>query len=143
MLRPEQEQSSRLRGKCDRIAANLERFRLENQPLAEELPRDLREVLKYIHEHVFDPSLNVGTVKSRCGIRNNNVSTRFRHAIGLGIREYIETLRLRAAGHLLKNEELEVYLVAMAVGYSYHESFCRAFQRFFGCPPSEYAVRIS
>lgn len=111
-------------------------FFLRGLPQSPSLPRDIAAVLEFIHTHVFESSLNVNTVKHGCRIRNNNISTRFRIVLGLGIREYIETLRLYAASRLLQGQRFEVYLIAMAVGYEHQETFCRAFRRHFGCPPS-------
>lgn len=100
------------------------------------LPRDVLAALEFIHTHVFEPTLNVNSVKLGCRLKNNNISTRFRIGVGLGIREYIESLRLHAAWRLLQDERFEIYLIAMAVGYEYQETFCRAFRRHFGHPPS-------
>src|ERR1043165_6002346 len=110
-------------------------YLLQELPQAACLPRDVAAVLEFIHAHVFEPSLSVKTVKQGCRITNNNISTRFRIGLGLGIREYIETLRLYAASRLLQGQRFEVYLIAMAVGYEHQETFCRAFRRHFGCPP--------
>lgn len=121
--------------KHDQMRRELDFF-LQELPQAACLPRDVAAVLEYIHTHVFESSLNVNTVKNCCRIRNNNISTRFRIVLGLGIREYIETLRLYAASRLLQGQRFEVYLIAMAVGYEHQETFCRAFRRHFGCPPS-------
>jgi transcriptional regulator GlxA family with amidase domain len=111
-------------------------FLLQELPQAACLPRDVAAVLEFIHAHVFESSLNVNTVKQGCRVKNNNISTRFRIGLGLGIREYIEALRLYAASRLLQGQRFEVYLIAMAVGYEHQETFCRAFRRHFGCPPS-------
>lgn len=128
---------SRRQDKYERIAAALEAFRSENRPRKPDgLPRDVSEVLDYVHDHLFDPELNVTTVRAGCRLRDNNISTRFRLVLGCGIREHIEDLRLRAADRLLRETDLEVYLVAMAVGYDHQETFCRAFQRHFGDSPA-------
>lgn len=130
--------AARRQNKYEQIAAYLEAFRDENRPQKPDgLPRDVSEVLDYIHQHLFDPDLNVTTVRAGCRLRDNNISTRFRMALGRGIREHIEHLRLRAADQLLRESDLEVYLVAMAVGYDHQETFCRAFQRHFGASPSQ------
>jgi AraC-like DNA-binding protein len=123
--------------KNDQIRRELDSL-LRELPRAASPPRDVAAVLEFIHAHVFESSLNVNTVKQGCRIKNNNISTRFRIALGLGIREYIEALRLHAASRLLQGERFEVYLVAMAVGYDHQETFCRAFRRHFGCPPSSH-----
>ena len=127
---------TRMTEKYERIAVHLQRFQRESRPDAAGLPREVQDILDYVHSHLFEPGLNVNTVKVQCGIRNNNISTRFRHTVGLGIREYIEALRLDAAERLLRCEELEVYLVAMAVGYDHQETFYRAYQRRFARTPS-------
>ncbi|HVT15585.1 MAG TPA: AraC family transcriptional regulator [Thermoanaerobaculia bacterium] len=124
-----------LTGKQDQMRRELESLLLE-LPRAACRSRDVAAVLEFIHAHAFDSGLNVGTVKQGCRIKDNNISTRFRIAVGLGIREYIEVLRLSFASRLLRGKRFEVYLIAMAVGYEHQETFCRAFRRHFGCPPS-------
>lgn len=121
--------------KQDQMRRELD-FLLQEFPQAACLPQDVAAVLEFIHTHVFESSLNVNAVKQGCRIKNNNISTRFRIALGLGIREYIETLRLYAASRLLQGQRFEGYLIAMAVGYEHQETFCRAFRRHFGYPPS-------
>ena len=130
----------RLVEKQERIARELERFQAEARPETQGMTREIADVLQSIHDNLFDPRLNVASVKEWCAIRNNNISSRFRWTVGLGIREYIERLRLEAASRLLREGDLEVYLVAMAVGYDHQETFCRAFQRRLGRPPSEYRL---
>jgi|SRR6185436_1644858 len=128
--------------KQQQIAEEIDRFRLQAaRPEWSGLPASVCEVLRYIHERILDPSLNVRDVRVGCGIRNHNISTQFRCAVGLGIREYIEALRLDMAQHLVQKKELEIYLVAMAVGYESQETFCRAFHRHFGCTATEYRSR--
>lgn len=122
--------------KQDQMRRELELLLLQERPDTAYLPREIAALLDFIHSNLFDRSLNVSTAKSSCHIRNNNISTRFRTTLGLGIREYIETLRLEAAARLLRSHRFEVYLIAMAVGYEHQETFCRAFQRHFGYSPS-------
>lgn len=118
-----------------RIAERLAPFR-EEPPSAGKLPQDVARAVRFIHSHLFDAELNVNFLKARCGLRNNNFSTRFRQALGVGPREYIESRRLAAADLLLREEKLEVYRVAVAVGYEHIETFCRAFQRQFRATPA-------
>lgn len=121
------------------IEAELDRFCAEHQPDDKELPREVREVLNYIHCNLFDPDLNVQTIKSRCRIRDNNISCRFRFEMGVTIKEYIESLRMEAARWLLERGCIGVFDVAQFVGYYHLQTFYRAFQRKFECTPA--AVR--
>lgn len=126
----------------NRVEEELEEFRQANRPDERELPSELREMLHCIHEHLFDPKLSVKTLKSRCGIRDNNVSLRFRWQMGQTIRGYIESLRLRAARRLLKTSECGVFDVALLVGYNHPQTFYRAFERSFNCTPGAYRQRL-
>jgi AraC-like DNA-binding protein len=133
---------SKWAAKQQQIAEEIDRFRFRaERPEWSGLPASVREVLRYIHQRIFDSSLNVRDIRAGCGIRNHNISTQFRCVVGLGIREYIEALRLNMAQHLVQKKELEIYLVAMAVGYESQETFCRAFHRHFGCTATEYRSR--
>ena len=125
------------RDQKERIAASLQRFQATLPPPPPGVPAEIAHAVADVHGHLFDPALDVTAVRRRCGLRNNNVSTRFRSALGEGIREYIERLRLEAASELLAAGDLEIFLVALAVGYSHQETFCRAFQRHFGYAPSD------
>ncbi|NJL29979.1 MAG: helix-turn-helix transcriptional regulator [Thermoanaerobaculia bacterium] len=132
--------SVQLAAKHDWVSLELERFRSERRPVLGELPADVAGAVRAIHENVFDSQLNVKTLKRRQSIRNNNFSTHFRRIVGIGLRDYIEALRLEAAERLLRNPELEIYLVAMAVGYEHPETFCRAFCRRLGVTPQEWRI---
>ncbi|HEX4959684.1 MAG TPA: AraC family transcriptional regulator [Thermoanaerobaculia bacterium] len=123
------------------IESELESFRRELRRDLRELPHRFTRVVQYVQDHLFDPSLNVSSIKRHCRIRDNNFSILFRSAVGVTPRVYIEALRIDAADYLLKRGDFEVYLIAMAVGYSHQETFFRAFHRRFGCPPSNRRYR--
>lgn len=118
------------------MMAELSRFRHELKAVKKQQPLHIQRAFTYIHDHVFEPGLNVGRVRAHCNLGNNNVSALFRQTTGMGLREYIEDLRLRAACRLLRLEELEIYMIADAVGYEHQETFFRAFRRRYGYPPS-------
>jgi AraC-like DNA-binding protein len=124
--------------KYQKIEIELQRFLSENHPAHHRLPLQLARVVLYVHEHLFEPDLNVNSIKVNCRLRDNNVTMRFRCSLGTGLREYIERLRLEAADRLLRTGSYPVYLVAMSVGYNHQETFCRAFLRHFGCSPSSH-----
>lgn len=139
MQRPDVERFRR----DERIDEQLGSFLSEKTLRSDELSEELQSVLDCIHEHVFESDLNVKTLKARCQIRDNNVSSRFRYTLGIGIKEYIESLRMEAAMMLLREEGLPVFHVAKAVGYDYEETFYRAFRRHFGCTPARHRRRHS
>lgn len=123
------------------IERELKQFLDDLRSISRPVPLQVSRLLSYIHDHLFEPELNVKVVKAQCRLYDNNVTLRFRSAMGTGLREYIEQLRLEAADRLLSSHPYPVYVVAMAVGYSYPETFCRAFQRQFGRQPSSQCGR--
>lgn len=114
--------------------------RFQNRLILQEsdLPKEVFDIFRYVHENLFNPTLNVNLVKERCRIRNNNFSMRFRFTTGIGLREYIEEQRLKASLELMQHEDIEIYMIAMSVGYLHAESFNRAFKRIVGCCPTKY-----
>lgn len=111
-------------------------------PAARELPEDVRRVLSHIEENAFDPAMNVQRIRLDCGLRDNNVSSRFRLFVGATIRDYLETLRMDAAAILLKQSGATVLEVAFAVGYNNLQTFYGAFRRKHSCTPDVYRRNI-
>lgn len=108
-----------------------------------EAPPDVRRILEDVHRHLFEPRLSVGSCRRRCRLPGNRIVSRFRRAVGCGIREYIEAERIRAARRLLAHRQVEVYLIAMSVGYRDLETFCRAFRRQTSSSATEYRRQLS
>ena len=106
-------------------------------------PLDVQTALAYLHEHLFDDMLSVSGMLEDCNLRSHNLHSRFKRHLTLGPREYIEDKRLMAAMHLLWHDNLEIYRIAIAVGYAHHESFTRAFKRWVGCSPSAFRLRTA
>ena len=102
------------------------------------LPDDIQLLLACIQENPFDAGLNVEVVKRRCGLRDHNVSSRFRYFVGTTIRDYLESLRLEAAGRLLRGSDATVLDVALSVGYNNLQTFYGAFRRKYSCTPGAY-----
>ena len=107
-----------------------------------ELPPDIRRVLFYIDEHALDPELNVRKIKSACGLRDNNVSTRFRLSVGVSIRDYLESRRMEAAVLLLQQSRSTIMEIAFAVGYNNLQTFYGAFHRRYSCTPDSYRRKL-
>lgn len=103
-----------------------------------DLPLGVAKALTCIHEHLYEEQLNVAFVRETCKLRNNNVSSRFKWIVGVGMRVYIERHRIGTARRLLGNDELRVLAVARAVGYADVETFERAFKRCEQCCPSRF-----
>lgn len=114
----------------------------EPRATGQELPTDIQRVLSYIEENAFDPRLNVQRIRLHCGLRDNNVSSRFRFFLGATIRDYLESRRMGAAAVLLRQSGATVMEVAFAVGYNNLQTFYGAFRRKYSCTPDTYRRKI-
>ena len=106
-------------------------------------PCDVQTVLRAIHEHLFDPGVNVNVVLDRCSIRGARIYARFRYYLKMNIRQYLEHQRLLAAMDLLGRDELDMSHIAFSIGYMDYETFSRAFRRHLGCTPGAYWKKMS
>jgi AraC-like DNA-binding protein len=111
------------------------------KPELDDLSRELRELIECIHQDLFEPGLNVKTVRQRCRIRDNNISSRFRRSFGRGIKAYIDGHRMAAACMLLTETKMAIFDIAMGVGYNHVETFYQVFHRSFDCTPGQYRQR--
>lgn len=106
-------------------------------------PGDVRQLLVYLHEHLFDESINVSTLLERSGTQGSSIRARFKRNLGKTLQVYLEEKRMLAAMRLLRYEWIDVSRIALEVGYAYPETFSRAFRRCMGCSPSGYRMRVS
>lgn len=67
----------------------------------------------------------------------------FRQAYGLSPYQYIQTLRLERATHLLKDQSLAVQEIADTLGFDNSNSFSRLFRQRTGMYPSQYRSAIN
>ncbi len=125
------------------IHEELEKFIHREKAQAAASPNGVHTLLDFIHQNLFARNLNVSAIKTACHTKNNNVSTHFKKAMGMGLHQYLEHKRMAAAAMLLEKEELNVFLIASAVGYAHEESFTRAFRRHFGCTPTAYREKLA
>ena len=105
-------------------------------------PLDVRAVACYVHAHLFRDTVTVEEIKKQCGIGNNNISGRFRHYVGMGIKEYIDTHRIALAKRMLRQRHPSILSVALEVGYPSHSAFTKGFRQHVGCAPSVYRENV-
>jgi AraC-like DNA-binding protein len=99
-------------------------------------PRYVRDLMRYVHAHLFDTGLNVAVARSECGLRDNNVSSLFRREVGCSIKDYIDRLRMDAARRLLQQRRFSVFEIGQSIGYTHPQTFYRVYRRYFGAPPA-------
>ena len=104
-------------------------------------PPQVRPLLDYLEEHLFEPDLDASRLKRACGIRDNAVPIHFHNALKLPPYAYIEDCRMQTGSQLLLDTSLRIWQIAQLLGYSNLQVFSRAFQRWAGVRPTTFRSR--
>lgn len=109
-------------------------------PPREQIPNLLHIVMKYIDDHIQDPTLsNVVLAKHIC-ISEVYLRKLFRTHYHTTPRQYILDIRIRKARQMLINTPFAVSTIAEECGFSSVYHFCRCFKQHTGQTPTQYAL---
>lgn len=103
----------------------------------------MQKVTKYIEEHIAEPDLNVAALASYVGMSRVHMHRKLKELIGQSARDYIKNIRLRQAGILLGEKQLNISDVAYALGYNNLSHFSASFRDFYGMSPKDYMHSIN
>ncbi|GIV57991.1 MAG: hypothetical protein KatS3mg042_0904 [Rhodothermaceae bacterium] len=104
-------------------------------------PADVRAYLATLNRHLFDPAWTLRRIEQETGLCDHNIELRFARHVGESAGAYRRRHRMELAKRLLRDEELRtvpVVHIALAVGYTRHDTFTRAFRRYTGTTPDRY-----
>lgn len=107
-------------------------------------PVDVQQLYEALHAVLFDPAYNLTQIKDSAGLRDHNVSSRFKLHVGTCPKKYRLDHQMRVAARLLLGEQYDglcVGRVAFLCGYDQSHSFSMAFKRHYGMTPTEYRFR--
>ncbi len=90
--------------------------------------------------HLSNP---VARMVERSGLSERTFIRRFRTATGYSPMEYVQTLRIEEAKHLLETTRTPVEMVAVEAGYEDPNFFRRLFKRRVGITPARYRQRFA
>ena len=96
---------------------------------------------EWVGEH-YTANAPVAEMVSRSGLAERSFKRRFARATGMSPLEYVHTVRLEEAKHLLETTDLPVEAVANDVGYEDASFFSRLFRRKVGLTPARYRRRF-
>lgn len=90
--------------------------------------------------HLSNP---VARMVERSGLSERTFIRRFRAATGYSPMEYVQTLRIEEAKHLLETTRIPVEMIAVEAGYEDPNFFRRLFKRRVGITPARYRQRFA
>jgi len=95
----------------------------------------------WLAEHYDAPNPVTGMVR-RSGLAERSFKRRFKAATGYAPIDYVQTLRVEEAKHLLEATTDAIDLIASKTGYEDPTSFRRLFKRLTGVTPGRYRQRF-
>jgi transcriptional regulator GlxA family with amidase domain len=95
----------------------------------------------WIADHYADPA-PVTAMIAQSGIAERSFKRRFCQATGMSPLEYVHTMRLEEAKHMLESETLPIEAIANEVGYEDAGFFSRLFRRHVSLSPAQYRKRF-
>ena len=98
---------------------------------------NLKRLLEYCGEN-FTKDLNLQTLSKELYMNKYHISHLFNDVLGISLRKYINTMRIKMAEQLLAHNEMSVNEVAFAVGFSTQRTFNRVFIEYKSITPSEF-----
>ncbi|WP_028548394.1 helix-turn-helix domain-containing protein [Paenibacillus sp. UNC451MF] len=98
----------------------------------------LENIVSLLQEAFADPDICLDSVAEQMGISKGYLSQFFKEQMGINFSDYLEDLRMTLAKELLAETDLPVFEIAVRVGYSSSNTFCRAFKRINGVSTSAF-----
>lgn len=89
----------------------------------------------------LNPELTCGDLAKAVGTNRTYMSLWFREH-GTTFNDYINTLRLRYADHLMRTTDDNILTIASKSGFNHPNSFRNVFKEYFGSTPKEYRKQL-
>ena len=105
-----------------------------------QIPDLLRFVIKYIDDHVKDPTLSNVSIAKCIAISEVYLRKLFHTNFHTTPRQYILDIRIQKAKQMLIETPLTVTKIAEECGFSGVYHFCRSFKMRVGKTPTQYAI---
>ncbi len=108
---------------------------LHPSPVTNKAPKRIREVLKYINEHLTE-DISLDDLSQRFFISKHYLNRAFKKATGTTVIDYLIYKRIIHARQLLYNGS-NAQDACLQSGFSDYSAFYRAYKKTFGCSPSQ------
>ena len=101
----------------------------------------IKDIVKHINENMLNPLLSVNELSKHMGMNRNTLYKKLLTITGKTPVEYIRSLRLKKAAHLLEHSQMNIAEVSYEVGFNAPQYFAKSFKEEFNILPSEFAVQ--
>ena len=101
----------------------------------------VKDIIEYINENMQDPVLSVNELSRHMGMNRNTLYKKLLMITGKSPVEYIRSIRLKKAAHLLENSQMNIAEVSYEVGFNTPQYFAKSFREEFNMLPSEFVLQ--
>lgn len=109
----------------------------EGRALKQTSERDAA-IVAYVEKNYTDPGISIALLADHFDMSPSYLSKTFKKITGMGLLDYIHTLRLKKAKELIRDTDCSLKDISEQVGYSNNLTMIRAFKRYEGINPSTY-----
>ncbi|WP_157682202.1 helix-turn-helix domain-containing protein [Mucilaginibacter mallensis] len=132
----------KLQKKYKRVSEGQIRVHFEEAYLQTGNEKFLGELIEYIKQNISNPNLSVETTSREMKMCRVSLYKKLKMLTGKSPVEFIQTIRLQKAAHLLENTEMKINQVASEVGFEAPQYFAKLFKREYDILPSAYVLFI-
>ena len=99
--------------------------------------KNIKDTIEYIKDH-YNTGLSVKSLAQNVHLSESYFMGKFRRVTGMGVIEYVNIIRIKAACGLLVNSDFSSAQIAFEVGFRNLSNFNRQFKKIVGHSPREY-----
>ncbi len=96
------------------------------------------EIDNFIGNFIKSPDISLEKISKEINLSTTQINRIIKKKTGLTFRQYVITLRMLNATHLLVESQLKIKDIADIAGYNSVHGFYSAFRKKFNCTPEEY-----
>ena len=116
---------------CRVVIANREGIGIQNSDI-------VQKAISYMQEHFSDPDLTMNALAEYLQVSAVSLSVEFRNELDIRPSDYLSTLRMEKAKELLRETNMLIGDITLAVGYEDAHVFRRRFKQYTGMTPGQY-----
>lgn len=99
---------------------------------------ELPEIIRNYLDHNYTTEINLSDISDKYYFTKEYLSKLFKKSYGIGIYEYVLSLRMNRAKELLKRDDMQIQQISDLLGYSNSNYFSKAFKNYFFISPSDF-----
>ena len=103
----------------------------------------LKRIMDVINQNIQNSELSIDNIASEVGISRVHLHRKMKALTGQTPHEFIRSIRLKQAAHLLSQPGMNITEVVYACGFTSAASFATIFKKYYGMAPREYMLQIN